>query len=229
MTAQQPNPNIPNWATQPQQPTGWGPAPQPPKKKHAGLKIAGGVVGGIIVISIIASAASGGSKKSGADTAATASPSAGASTAAKAPAAKAKPAKKKPTVAAYGDTYTYTDGLAVTVSKVKAYTPSEWAAGTHHGDTAVILTVKITNGTKKAFDTSLIEVDAKAGAEGAATDDIFDDGVGDGFTGTIVPGSTATAKFAYDIPKGASGKLDVEVQPDAGLDYNTWHWVGQQP
>jgi hypothetical protein len=52
---------------------------------------------------------------------------------------------------------------------------------------------------------------------------------GEGFRGTIVPGSTASAKFAFDIPKGAKGALDIEVQPDSTLEYASWHWVGKTP
>jgi hypothetical protein len=44
-----------------------------------------------------------------------------------------------------------------------------------------------------------------------------------------VPGSAATTKFGYDIPKSATGNLDIEVAPDFGLDYQSWHWVGQIP
>jgi hypothetical protein len=140
-----------------------------------------------------------------------------------------KPKVKKPTTAAFGATYTYSDHLAVTVSKVAAYTPSQYAAGTHAGDDAIILTVKIRNGTKKAFDTSLVSVNVKAGTDGAAADQIFDERSGEGFRGTIVPGSTASAKFAFDIPKGAKGALDIEVQPDSTLEYASWHWVGKTP
>lgn len=50
-----------------------------------------------------------------------------------------------------------------------------------------------------------------------------------GFTGTVVPGAVATAKFEYDTPRGATGKLDIEVQPDSSLEYTSWHWVGPMP
>lgn len=221
-------PQPPQWGQQPQAGPQWG-APQPPApKKHRGLKIALGIVGGIIAISVIASLASSG-KKDGTNSSAPQGTPAGTAAATTTPGAAATPAKKKPTTAAYGDTYTYTDGLAISVSKVATYTPSQYAAGTHPGDEAVVLTVKITNGAKKPFDTSLVSVNVKAGADGAATEQIFDDTSGIGFSGTVVSGATATAKFEYDIPKGATGKLDIEVQPDSGLEYDSWHWVGPMP
>ncbi|MFG1811193.1 DUF4352 domain-containing protein [Streptomyces sp. NPDC049040] len=151
--------------------------------------------------------------------------------AAKPPAASSAPAEKKAATAVFGATYTYTDGLAVTVSQVSRFTPSDTSAGSHPGDTAIILTVKIHNGTAKTFDTGLVTVDVKAGAEGEAAQAVFDSekGVGEGFSGTVVPGSSATARFAWDIPKGATGRLDVEVSPDLATDYAGWHWVGQLP
>jgi Domain of unknown function (DUF4352) len=208
---------------------GWGAPPPPPHKKRGRLvPILIGAAAFVVVLVIIGAATGGGQKHgtTGSPGNAAAPGSTGAS--ASGVAAKPKAAKKRST-ATFGGTYTYTDGLAVTVSKVGGYTPSAYAAGTHPGDPAVVLTVKVTNGTKKAFDTSLLGVNTKAGTDGAAADAIFDDSMGGGFSGTIVPGSSATAKFAFDIPKGARGALDIEVQPDSGLEYASWHWVGPMP
>jgi hypothetical protein len=148
-------------------------------------------------------------------------------------AATTKPAPKpKPTqtgVGAFGQTYTWNDGIKVLVSKPKAYTPSQYAAGTHPGDSAVQFTVQIINGGKKPFDTALFNMNLKAGADGVAAEQVFDESTGDGFSGTVLPGSKATAKFAFDIPKGAGKKLDLEGSPDAGIDYNSAHWIGTAP
>lgn len=227
MSHQQPGPQP--YGPPPGQVTGWGQPPQQPPKKSKAVPIIIGVVSFVVVIGIIAAVAGGGGKKSGTTTSSApqAAPAGTTTAAAKAPAKPAAPAKKA--TAAYGDTYTYTDGLAITVSKVGKYTPSQYAAGTHPGDEAVVLTVKVTNGEKKPFDTSLVGVNVKAGADGAAAEQIFDDTSGIGFSGTIVPGATATARFGFDIPKGAAGKLDIEVAPDSGLAYASWHWVGPMP
>jgi hypothetical protein len=220
-------PSPPPYGPPPGQPTPqWGHAPQPPKKSKKVPIIIGGVAF-VAVLGIIIAAA-GSSKKDGTDTPAALQTTPAASTTAP-PKATPTPVKKKPTTARYGDTYTYTDGLAISVSKVSRYTPSQYAAGTHPGDEAIVLTVKITNGTGKPFDTNLVGVNAKAGADGAATEPIFDDTSGVGFSGTIVPGSVASARFAFDVPRGAAGNLDIEVQPDSGLEYASWHWVGSMP
>lgn len=76
---QQPHPNIPTWATQPQQPSGWGPAPEPPKKKHLARNIVLGVVGAVVLIGIIGAATGSGGKKDD-DKSTAAAPSATATT-----------------------------------------------------------------------------------------------------------------------------------------------------
>lgn len=107
MTEQQPNPNIPAWTQQPQQPAGWGPAPQPPQKKsHRTRNIVLGVVGAVVIISIISAATGGGKKNDDAKPAAAApaSTTQSATTAAAAPApvtTKPKPKPKAPDTVEY--------------------------------------------------------------------------------------------------------------------------------
>lgn len=145
------------------------------------------------------------------------------------PAPAAGKPKRKTSTATFGDTFRWNDGLAVNVSRVRRYTPGEFAAGAHKGDQAITVTVKITNGSPKPFDTALVSVNVKAGADGVGAEQIFDSGVGDVFSGSIVPGSAATSTFAYDIPRGTTGALDIEVQPDSSLQYASEHWVGRMP
>jgi hypothetical protein len=137
---------------------------------------------------------------------------------------------KAPSTAALGDAFTYKDGLSVNISRLAPFTVSEYAAGAKEGDSAVTFTVKIKNGTKKPFDTALFTLNLKVGPEGVTAEQIFDgEKVGMGFSGTIIPGSAATVKFAYDIPKGAKGNLDIEASPNAGMEYTSMHWIGKTP
>jgi hypothetical protein len=212
----------------------WGPPPgqgqpqwvqpQPPKKKRGGCLTALIGVGAFVVVLVVIIAVANAGKKTAAkvDT-----PAATGSQPATGAPAKAK--QQKPATASFGDSYKWSDGLQASVSGVRSYTPSQYAAGTKPGDAAIIITVKIRNGTKKPFDPSLFTVHVKAGADGVQAEQIFDNSSGLGFTGTILPGSSATQKFAYDIPKGATGTLDVEVEPDATLQYDSEHWVGKTP
>jgi hypothetical protein len=239
VSSEQPGPNWgpPQPPQHPQHPPAayWGAPPPPPRKKKPVVPILIGVGAFVVVIGIIGAVAAAGSsddKKHGtvSDSPGTNVQSTAAPTA-KNSAPTAKPSPAKAATAAFGQTYRWADGLAANVSRIRQYTPSEYAAGTHKGDTAVIVTVKITNGSGKPFDTALLSVNVKAGPDGVAGEQIFDSdkGLGDGFSGTIVPGSAATADFAFDIPKGTTGALDVEIQPDMGMDYASEHWVGKLP
>lgn len=139
---------------------------------------------------------------------------------AKAPAGKGDAGAKDEALAA-DDTVIYDDDVKVTVSAAKKFSPSEYAAGHTEGNKAWQVTVTIENGGKKKFDTTLVTLDARAGKDGTTAEQIFDDKVGSGFSGTVLPGKKATATFAFDAPAAAKD-LTVEVSP--GLDYNASQW-----
>jgi hypothetical protein len=136
----------------------------------------------------------------------------------------AAPTTEAPATASFGDTFTYADGLKATVNRPVIFTPSDTAAGATPGDTAIKFTVALTNGTGKTFDTSGAIVRVTLGSAGTQAGTIIDDGIQGSFSGSIVPGSSQTVTFGFDIPKGSGGKVDVEVQP--GFDYNSEHWIG---
>ncbi|WP_030544069.1 DUF4190 domain-containing protein [Streptomyces albus] len=120
-----------------------------------------------------------------------------------------------------GDTVIYDDGVQVTVSQHTAYSPGEYSVGHKKGNKAYKVTVTVVNKGKEKFDTALLTVDARAGKDGKTAESIFDDKVGEGFNGTVVPGKTASAEFAFDAPADAK-TLEVEVSP--GWSYNSSHW-----
>ncbi|MEU6879263.1 DUF4352 domain-containing protein [Streptomyces sp. NPDC046712] len=122
---------------------------------------------------------------------------------------------------AAGDSSVYDDKLKVTVSEPKPYTPSEFAAGHTKGNKAYQVTVVIENGGTEHFDAALVTLSARAGQDGVAAEQIFDEKVGTGFTGTILPGKKSTVVFAFDAPAAAKN-LTVEVSP--GLDHNAAQW-----
>ncbi|MFF3319204.1 DUF4352 domain-containing protein [Streptomyces sp. NPDC003035] len=114
----------------------------------------------------------------------------------------------------------YKDKLKVTVSEAKPYTPSD-AADRTAGTKAYQVTVVIENGGKKEFDAALVTLSARAGQDGVAAEQVFDDKVGTGFTGTILPGKKSTVVYAFDAPAAAK-TLTVEVSP--GLEHNAAQW-----
>ncbi|MFD4667531.1 DUF4352 domain-containing protein [Streptomyces halstedii] len=119
------------------------------------------------------------------------------------------------------DTAAYDDGLEVTVSNAAAYTPDAYAAGHTKGNRAYKVSVVIENKTKKKYDSVLASVDARAGADGVNAEQIFDGTVGEGFTGTVLPGKKVTVQYAFDAPADAKN-LTVEVSP--GLDWDASLW-----
>ncbi|WP_030617419.1 DUF4190 domain-containing protein [Streptomyces sclerotialus] len=120
-----------------------------------------------------------------------------------------------------GDTAEYDTGLSVTVSEASPYTVDEFAVGHKKSNKAYKITVKVENKGKKSFDSTLTLVEARAGEDGKSAEQIFDGTVGEGFTGKILPGKTATVDFAFDAPADAKN-LDIDVSP--GLEHEASQW-----
>ncbi|MGY1454206.1 DUF4352 domain-containing protein [Streptomyces sp. SS8] len=116
-----------------------------------------------------------------------------------------------------GDTASYSSGLRITVSEASSYTPGEYALGHTEGNKAHQITVTLENTGDKKTDIGLITLSARAGENGVEAEQVFDDEIGSGFEGTLLPGRKATARFAFDAPASA-GNLDVEVDL---LDFTT--------
>ncbi|MEU5402093.1 DUF4352 domain-containing protein [Streptomyces sp. NPDC005963] len=124
-------------------------------------------------------------------------------------------------VLAAGETTTYKDDLKITVSAAKKFSPSEYAIGHTVGNKAYQVTVTVENGGDKKFESTLLTADARAGDEGVTAEQIFDDKVGAGFTGTILPGKKATVQYAFDAPAAAK-TLTLEVSPGFLHDPVLW-------
>ncbi|MFJ8753561.1 DUF4352 domain-containing protein [Streptomyces sp. NPDC102441] len=120
-----------------------------------------------------------------------------------------------------GDSAAYDDGLEITVNAPAAYTADEFAIGHTKGNSAWTVSVVIENKGKEKFDAALVSVDARAGEDGVNAEQIFDGKVGEGFTGTVLPGRKITAKYAFDAPADARN-LNVEVGPGFEWDASQW-------
>ncbi|MCX3060149.1 DUF4352 domain-containing protein [Streptomyces beihaiensis] len=136
-------------------------------------------------------------------------------------AAKAAPGKHE---AKWGQAHRYKDGLTVTVDKPRKFEPTQFAVGHTVGNQAVKWRITVKNGTKKTFDATLVMVNVKAGKDGDQAEQVFDDPINGMYEGTVTPGRSVSAEFAFDIPKGHLGQVDVEVQP--GFQYGGAHWEG---
>ncbi|WP_327367843.1 DUF4190 domain-containing protein [Streptomyces sp. NBC_01217] len=120
-----------------------------------------------------------------------------------------------------GDSAVYDDDLTVTVGDATSYTPDAYAAGHTKGNKAYRIAVVIENAGKEKYDSALANVTARAGQDGVDAEQIFDGKVGQGFSGTVLPGKKVTVQFAFDAPADTKN-LTVEVNP--GFTYDATQW-----
>ncbi|MBT2491824.1 DUF4190 domain-containing protein [Streptomyces sp. ISL-96] len=122
---------------------------------------------------------------------------------------------------AAGDSAVYDDKLTLTASAPEAYSPGEYAIGHTKGNKAYKVTVVIDNAGKEKFDAALVTAEARAGKDGVKAEQIFDEKVGEVFTGTVMPGKKATVVYAFDTPADAEN-LVVEISPDFTHNPSQW-------
>lgn len=118
-----------------------------------------------------------------------------------------------PSVAQVGESFTYDDGLKVSVVKLNRYRPGTTNLGYTPGHIGVEAHVTITNGTSENFDTSMAQVRMTYGASGSQAEKIYDEKHGSGFEGTIAPGRNRTAVFAFSVPPAGTNQIGVEIEP----------------
>ncbi|MEV6330655.1 DUF4190 domain-containing protein [Streptomyces sp. NPDC051909] len=121
------------------------------------------------------------------------------------------------------ETAAYDDGLEVTVTAPKAFTPDEFAVGHTEGNKAYKVTVTIENKGKKAFDTAGTLPNARAGKDGADAEMILGEKLDVAFEGSVLPGKKVTKTFAFDAPADAK-VLTVEIEPGMGLAHDAAQW-----
>lgn len=132
-----------------------------------------------------------------------------------------------PSATTWGETRTFGGGLEVTVAQPHAFRASDAAAGHRPENQAVTWKITIKNDTDEAFRTTLVSVYAKYGAVGEQADRVFDSprGPAPASRAASAPGGTATATYAFDLPRTAAASLDLEVTPDP-FEYEGMHWTG---
>jgi hypothetical protein len=225
------------------------PPAQPARVRHTGRNIALVIVAlalGLIVVGVVVAGLSSKSSTTKGATAAVATPTkspvisthapsqtaAALSQTTSAPAAplaptSAAPASNGTSAVLFGAThgFVYTDGLVVSVLSATNFVPSSDAIGTSAASAGVLLSIRITNGTKASFDPSLSSVAVHAGTNGDQGDEIYQSGppdLGSGFSGSIAPGQSATVPFGFDVPAGDLPNITVSVTPDFSHDDATF-------
>ncbi|MBT2511025.1 DUF4190 domain-containing protein [Streptomyces sp. ISL-98] len=125
----------------------------------------------------------------------------------------------------FGETYTYENGLKITVSKPQPYVPDDYVLGHAKGNKAVqVIVTAVNDGTAKVdFKTGLPNVSDADGADA----ELLIDGSGRQkvLTGNLLPGKRAVGKYAYSLPPGAADRIQVEFSPDV-MEYDDAVWTG---
>lgn len=120
-------------------------------------------------------------------------------------------------ISAFGETFEWADGLAITVSTPVEFEPTEWAMGNIPGYTNVYFTMVLTNNTSEPHEPMLFSNLASGGKEGSM---IFDSGnpIGE-FQASprtvLLPGHSVEWKMAYSLSDPNS--IILEVEP--GFEY----------
>lgn len=114
----------------------------------------------------------------------------------------------------FGETASYPDGLSITVSEPKDYTPSSTSFGSEGYPNSVQFTVKIVNKTGNSFDPSLLYASIQSGnTEG---EQIFDSakGMEGAPSTTVLDGRESTFPIAFGV----------QDPTDLVLEINTGDW-----
>jgi hypothetical protein len=121
----------------------------------------------------------------------------------------------------FTDTYTYKDGVKLSIVSVKRGTLSATGCCGKSGSSVAIFQFKLNNGTSKIFDATLFDATVTYGATGKTAEAAYDSErhVGDGFTQKLLPGRVAVADYAFSVPR--SGMNDVVVQVDPDFNHNS--------
>ena len=110
----------------------------------------------------------------------------------------------------FGDTYTWPDGLAITISQPQEFTPSEYMGDIYNleAGTPIKFTVTATNGTDK--DIEAFGIDTQMTSGGKQSEAIFDSEAGiDMPTATILPGNSLEWNIGFIVADPSNMQLSV--------------------
>lgn len=125
-----------------------------------------------------------------------------------------------------GGVYEFSDGLSVELSNVHRGVSGEWAFP--EATPYVGFTVQVQNATGDAVDLVLFHVECAIGEDGRRAESIFDseNGLGDGFTSTVMDGNNATMDWGCELPEDDSAvQIEISVNDDL-LTRPTVYFVG---
>lgn len=125
-----------------------------------------------------------------------------------------------------GESATAEDGVWFSVTRLQRSRVSDIASGGRPGNPAVIVTVKIRNGSKERLDLSQIDVAVRLGKDGREAEEVFQDDFSGTPTGSLAPGRTSTSKYMF-AGKTAAELRTVSVELAPGWDYDSATFEGK--
>lgn len=138
------------------------------------------------------------------------------------------PRPEGPPVLSFGEVFDYSDGVSVSVTNLGMQYVSSGAESS--GGQVVELQLAITNNTGEAWDPTGASGSLSYGAEGITADQVYssENGWSGGyFTGTLLPGRTATVNTAYAVPNSGIDDLVFEFTPEFGFDRGAVIYLSQ--
>ncbi|MCX4741792.1 AAA domain-containing protein [Streptomyces antibioticus] len=116
-----------------------------------------------------------------------------------------------------GSVYQYDDGLYVRVHDVVPYVlvDAEDSHGYRQGDDLMRCTLSLSNGTGRPLDLDGVTLLVRGGPYGKTARQVQDyrsDVLDDALEGTLRTGRRVSVTWAYSIPAGTAGDLDIEVR-----------------
>ena len=131
-------------------------------------------------------------------------------------------------LAAFGEEWTYKDGIAVKVTYTGPSQAGEYSAGAElTGGQIRLFDVSITNNGEAIFDPAMAYIDVNYGPQGTAAERVFDsgNGISGDFQGKILPGGNQTVTMAYAIPTDAPTDILMTVTPSWDHAEKLFHGV----
>jgi hypothetical protein len=121
-----------------------------------------------------------------------------------------------------GQTFTYEDGLKVSVVSAKKGTAGQDPVEGSPGDPTAIITIKITNGTGKKLGVGDVWVDVEYGDPREPAWNLYDS---NGFVGTISGGHSKMAKYEF-LVEDKKGLNDLAIEVTPSYDYDSVFFEG---
>jgi len=132
-----------------------------------------------------------------------------------APSDAAEPTEEAAENAAFGEVFTYDDGISVSVAAPEPFTPGEYASGADQAAT-VVFSVTVQNDSTANFDPALVFTSVSSG--GTEADAVYDveQGVQGSPSTTVPAGQSVTWQEAFSVADPA--QVVFEIAP--GFDYD---------